>query len=44
MPLEGSSGLLVRVQRLLDMSAPRIDDRRKRDLMQQFTKVVTQVS
>lgn len=44
MPLEGSSGLLVRVQRLLDMSAPRIDDRRKRDLMQQFTRVVSQTS
>lgn len=40
-PLEGSSGLLARVQRLLETSAPRIDERRKRVLYDNFCRVVT---
>lgn len=44
MPLEGSSGLLFRVQRLLESSAPRVDERRKKQLLDRFTKVVKQGS
>lgn len=40
-PLEGSAGLLTRVQRLLETSAPRIDERRKRQLFDSFSRVVT---
>lgn len=41
MPLEGAAGLLARVQRLLDTSAPRIDERRKRQLLNDFVRVVS---
>ncbi|KAI5119503.1 hypothetical protein M0805_002439 [Coniferiporia weirii] len=43
-PLEGAAGLLVRVQRLLETSAPRVDNRRKRQLLDSFIQVVSQVS
>ncbi|THH12242.1 hypothetical protein EW145_g125 [Phellinidium pouzarii] len=43
-PLEGAAGLLVRVQRLLETSAPRVDERRKRQLLDSFIQIVSQVS
>ncbi|KAH8118627.1 hypothetical protein DFH11DRAFT_689111 [Phellopilus nigrolimitatus] len=43
-PLEGSSGLLARVRRLLETSAPRVDERQKRQLFDSFVRVVSQVS
>ncbi|OCB85392.1 hypothetical protein A7U60_g7702 [Sanghuangporus baumii] len=39
-PLDGAAGLLARVQRLLDTSAPRVDERRKRQLYENFVRVV----
>ncbi|KAL5507942.1 hypothetical protein ACEPAH_5560 [Sanghuangporus vaninii] len=39
-PLDGAAGLLARVQRLLDTSAPRVDERRKRHLYESFVRVV----
>ncbi|KAL5527701.1 hypothetical protein ACEPAG_6502 [Sanghuangporus baumii] len=39
-PLDGAAGLLARVQRLLDTSAPRVDERRKRQLYESFVRVV----
>ncbi|OBZ76679.1 hypothetical protein A0H81_03939 [Grifola frondosa] len=38
-PLDGPSGLLLHVQRLLD-SAPGLDERRKRQLLDKFVRVV----
>lgn len=44
MPLDGAAGLLVRVQRLLETSAPRINERRRRELIDSFVQVVGQTS
>ena len=44
MPLEGAAGLLVSVQRLLETSAPRVDERKKRQLLDSFVRVVGQTS
>jgi len=43
-PLEGPSGLIVRVQRLLESSAPMVDERRKRQLLDTFIRVVSEGS
>ena len=43
-PLDGSTGLIARVQRLLDTSAPRADERQKRQLLDSFRRVVCQTS
>lgn len=41
-PLEGPSGLLYKVQRLLDTTAKGLDEQRKRDLLERFDHVVQQ--
>ncbi|KLO19875.1 hypothetical protein SCHPADRAFT_885121 [Schizopora paradoxa] len=40
-PLNGPSGLIVRVQRLLENSAPLVDERRKRQLLDTFIRVTS---
>ena len=40
-PLEGPSGLLVRVKRLLDAAPfPGIDERKKQDLLEDLARIV----